>query len=102
MEYDVFGLTVSFEDHEESTLDEAVEYYQHMMKRFVAKGGGSRSVKRMIVRRDGEWADIDYVLDTPPFERIRRITGYLVGTTDRWNDAKSAEEQDRVKHTIER
>ena len=36
------------------------------------------------------------------FERIRRITGYLVGTTDRWNDAKSAEEQDRVKHTIER
>lgn len=33
------------------------------------------------------------------FERIRRITGYLVGTTDRWNNAKKAEEQDRVKHT---
>ena len=32
------------------------------------------------------------------FERIRRITGYLVGTTDRWNNAKRAEEQDRVKH----
>ena len=32
------------------------------------------------------------------FERIRRITGYLVGTTDRWNDAKRAEEHDRVKH----
>lgn len=32
------------------------------------------------------------------FERIRRITGYLVGTTDRWNDAKRAEERDRVKH----
>lgn len=32
------------------------------------------------------------------FERIRRITGYLVGTTDRWNDAKRAEEKDRVKH----
>ena len=30
------------------------------------------------------------------------VNGYLVGTTDRWNDAKSAEEQDRVKHTIER
>ncbi len=34
------------------------------------------------------------------FERIRRITGYLVGTTDRWNDAKRLEEQDRVKHQL--
>ena len=33
-----------------------------------------------------------------PFERIRRITGYLVGTTDRFNNAKHAEERDRVKH----
>lgn len=32
------------------------------------------------------------------FERIRRITGYLVGTLDRWNNAKQAEEKDRVKH----
>ncbi len=32
------------------------------------------------------------------FERIRRITGYLVGTTDRWNNAKKAELGDRVKH----
>lgn len=32
------------------------------------------------------------------FERIRRITGYLVGTMDRWNDAKTAEERDRIKH----
>ena len=34
------------------------------------------------------------------FERIRRITGYLVGTMDRWNDAKTAEEADRVKHAV--
>ncbi len=34
------------------------------------------------------------------FERIRRITGYLVGTLDRFNDAKRAEESDRVKHRI--
>ena len=32
------------------------------------------------------------------FERIRRITGYLVGSMDQWNDAKSSEEADRVKH----
>lgn len=33
------------------------------------------------------------------FERIRRITGYLVGTMEKWNDAKQAEERDRVKHS---
>ncbi len=32
------------------------------------------------------------------FSRIRRITGYLVGDMERWNDAKRAEEADRVKH----
>lgn len=34
------------------------------------------------------------------FERIRRITGYLVGTLDRFNNAKKAEVKDRVKHGI--
>ena len=34
------------------------------------------------------------------FERIRRITGYLVGTVDRFNNAKRAEERDRVKHGL--
>lgn len=34
------------------------------------------------------------------FERIRRITGYLVGTLDRFNNAKRAEEHDRVKHNV--
>ena len=34
------------------------------------------------------------------FERIRRITGYLVGTMEKWNDAKFAEERDRVKHSL--
>lgn len=34
------------------------------------------------------------------FERIRRITGYLVGSLDTWNNAKKAEERDRVKHTV--
>lgn len=33
------------------------------------------------------------------FERIRRITGYLVGTVDRFNNGKAAEERDRVKHS---
>ena len=38
--------------------------------------------------------------DGRPFERIRRITGYLVGTLDRFNNAKRAEEHDRVKHGV--
>ena len=33
------------------------------------------------------------------FERIRRVTGYLAGTVDRFNDAKRCEERDRVKHS---
>lgn len=36
--------------------------------------------------------------ETQRFDRIRRITGYLTGTVDRWNDAKKNELQDRVKH----
>lgn len=35
------------------------------------------------------------------FERIRRITGYLAGTLEKWRDSKRAEEKDRVKHGVE-
>lgn len=47
---------------------------------------------------DGEFVNLTY--HTYPFDRIRRITGYLVGTVDRWNDAKRSELEDRVKHGI--
>lgn len=50
---------------------------------------------------DGDFVDMKYTYDNVPFERIRRITGYLVGTVDRFNDAKRAEVQDRVKHTLD-
>ena len=49
---------------------------------------------------DGEFANVHTNLGRRPFERIRRITGYLVGTLDRFNDGKAAEERDRVKHSI--
>lgn len=39
-----------------------------------------------------------YVGEGIKFERVRRITGYLVGTLDRFNNAKREEEADRVKH----
>ncbi len=43
---------------------------------------------------------LGYEMRQPKFERIRRITGYLVGTTDRWNNAKQEEEHERVKHGL--
>ncbi len=60
----------------------------------------NRKLDRLDIKIDGEYADLDYTFSNVPFERIRRITGYLVGTMDNWNDAKSAEEADRVKHSL--
>ena len=60
-----------------------------------------RKVKTLTIKVDGDYVDLEYNFETVPFERIRRITGYLVGTMDKWNDAKSAEERDRVKHGTE-
>lgn len=51
----------------------------------------------LTICEDG-YVDAAYTLHPIPFERIRRITGYLVGTVDRFNNAKRAEEHDRVKH----
>ena len=53
-------------------------------------------IEKVIVK-DGKMT-IDFVQDKLKFARIRRITGYLTGTVDRWNDAKKAELRDRVKH----
>lgn len=60
----------------------------------------NRKLDRLDIKIDGEYADLDYTFSHVPFERIRRITGYLVGTMDNWNDAKSAEEADRMKHSL--
>lgn len=45
--------------------------------------------------------EVKTVGDGVGFERIRRITGYLVGTVDRFNNGKRAEEHDRVKHGLD-
>ena len=55
---------------------------------------------RVIFNLNGEWLEGKPVYRRQPFDRIRRITGYLVGTTDRFNDAKKQEEKDRVKHLL--
>jgi len=60
-----------------------------------------RKVEFLTIEADGDYANLTYKFEQVPFERIRRITGYLVGTMDHWNDAKTAEEKDRVKHGME-
>lgn len=61
---------------------------------------------RLIAKKSGQKAAEEYFnehaeyFDEGKFERLRRITGYLVGTLDRWNDAKKAEEHARVKHSV--
>ncbi len=60
----------------------------------------NRPLKSLNIAVDGEYVDLTYEFESAPFERIRRITGYLVGTMDRWNNAKRAEERDRVKHSV--
>ena len=60
-----------------------------------------RIITGMTVKTDGEYVDLQYDFAPDiPFDRIRRITGYLVGTLDRFNNGKRAEEHDRVKHTV--
>ena len=59
-----------------------------------------REITELTVTADGDFVDLKYNFADIPFDRIRRITGYLVGTLDRFNDGKRAEEHDRVKHTV--
>jgi len=56
--------------------------------------------KHIDIKVDGEEVELRYDFGGVPFQRIRRITGYLVGTLDRFNDGKRAEERDRVKHGV--
>ena len=48
---------------------------------------------------DKDNVELEYTFHNEPFYRIRRITGYLTGTVNCWNNAKQAELRDRVKHS---
>lgn len=92
-DYDGIDALVSTENGEEYT-DLEIEGY---IRRGIQEHG--RRLSGMTIHIHGSDVDIHYVLKYP-FERIRRITGYLVGTTDRFNNAKQSEEHDRVKHNM--
>ena len=59
-----------------------------------------RRIKGAYVVVNGDTFDLYWDIPLQEFERIRRITGYLVGTLDRFNDAKRSEESQRVKHKV--
>ena len=75
--------------------DKEIENYISYLEK---KNG--RKLASLNIKVDGDFVDLDYKFHTEPFERIRRITGYLVGDMKHWNNAKSAEERDRVKHSV--
>lgn len=84
------GLTITGN----AGAQEAQAYVEYLESKY------QRKLIKLDVNVDDEFADLSYEFEKVPFERIRRITGYLVGTMDHWNDGKAAEERDRVKHSI--
>jgi hypothetical protein len=81
-----------------STLpkEEIEAYKEHARKKYP-----NDYIDELILTLDGDYVNMEIHKHAKPFDRIRRITGYLVGTLDRFNDGKRAEEHDRVKHGIE-
>ncbi len=59
-----------------------------------------KTLRAIELELDGGYVNAKYSFADVPFQRIRRITGYLVGTLDRFNNAKRAEEKARVKHEV--
>jgi hypothetical protein len=70
-------------------------YIERAYKKY---GKTIKEIHLSVDKDNPEYVNIEYRFEDVPFERIRRITGYLVGTTKRWNSAKLAELHDRVKH----
>ncbi|MBO5164417.1 MAG: hypothetical protein J6B75_08300 [Ruminococcus sp.] len=70
-------------------------YIDYGMKKYP-----DRTIREMTVTADGDYVDLKFDFADIPFDRVRRITGYLVGTLDRFNNGKRAEERDRVKHSV--
>ena len=89
------GVEVEAVGLDDLTEAEAKNYVEYVRARV------SDPLKSIRVKAcDDGCVDVSYLEQGEKFERIRRITGYLVGTTDRWNDAKKSEEHERVKHNV--
>ncbi len=78
--------------------EEAAAYVARGRERF---GSDLKQIIATLDPDDPEMIDLEYITPPKKFHRLRRITGYLVGNLGRWNNAKRAEEGDRVKHGTE-
>lgn len=79
----------------EISQEEIDAYVEHGCKKYPGK-----VIDLVDIDVDGDYVNVEYHFQSVPFQRIRRITGYLVGTVDRFNDAKKSEVRDRVKHSV--
>jgi ribonucleoside-triphosphate reductase len=97
MEFVINDVKVIFENGENITEDMAKNYLDYAEEHKLYKDA---TIASLTVTLDGTEADMEYeyVQNKPKIERIRRITGYLSGTTDTWNNSKRAEERDRLKN----
>lgn len=87
------NVEVTVKGYDDFTLNELTNYVEFV------KAHVNGNVKRIVVSNPNDgFVDLSYTAFGDKFERIRRITGYLTGVMDTWNDAKRAEEHDRVKH----
>lgn len=74
---------------------ETQAYIQHCQQKY-----HDREITSLTITVDGDYVDLECEFKDVPFVRLRRITGYLTDSLERWNNGKKAEEHDRVKHTI--
>jgi hypothetical protein len=88
-EKDVKEALKNFDQYEDMHVSCLVE----VGMKLIGEKAGDKAMKEYF-NEHSEW------FEEGKFERLRRITGYLVGTLDRWNDAKKAEEHARVKHCV--
>lgn len=88
-------MKVSLKNGDISTVpSEEIEAY----KKYITEKYPDEIIDEIILEFDGEDVKIETHKHSKPFVRIRRITGYLVSSMSKWNNAKLAEEHDRVKH----
>lgn len=65
---------------------------------YLRNKSNGRTLDSLSIKVDGDYVDLNYRWKPQDFVRLRRITGYLTTDLKTWNNAKKAEERDRVKH----
>ena len=90
-------MKVSLKNGDISTIpqEEVNEYVKYVKEKYP-----DEIIDEIILEFEGEDVKIETHKHSAPFVRLRRITGYLTNSLERWNNGKRAEERDRVKHGV--